>query len=537
VIRDKDFVIVYHKGWAMLRVSPEELQTRKVYVEDVSNRMKLLSITRVRKKLIQEILDRASGQDEPLAPWPEGKQYSARVDITLTEDQLEAHAFVHPPRPGGEELTMDMLHQALEEALVLHGLELKQMETMVQQGLYNRRLLIAQGKLPVQGQAGRVKYHFITEKKPFKELRYRRIDLKELNFIQNRKAGDLLAELVLPVAPQDGIRVTGEVISAQPAGPDEKLIPGDNVRLEDNKIFAVLDGNACLKSRKVTIEPLLSLQNVDYSNGNIDFDGSVVIKGTIADGFEVKATGDIEVGKCIGRVKIHAQGSLMLKSGVNGDKEAMIFCGGDCWSRYIEGAELICRGNLLVLESVMHSRLSVWGNVMLVGGRAELMGGSLLVQGSLWCRKLGGLYEPPTSVIIGVSPELLQQYTKLLQQIKMKAKLLDSADLSVADLKKHPQGFRDSQDKALDYYEDQVRQLSQELGLLNKKSHQLKEEALPREGSLLVVEDRIYGGVHLSFGFQEYPIGNNGAKQLVLRCIQGVLKERGFNPTDPPDLD
>ena len=55
--------------------------------------------------------------------------------------------------------------------------------------------------------------------------------------------------------------------------------------------------------------------NVGYATGNIDFAGSVVIRGDIENGFVVKAEGDVTVGGNVEGGSIYADGNITIRGG------------------------------------------------------------------------------------------------------------------------------------------------------------------------------------------------------------------------------
>ncbi len=57
---------------------------------------------------------------------------------------------------------------------------------------------------------------------------------------------------------------------------------------------------------------------MDFSTGNIDFEGDVRVLKGIRDIFEVRATGNIEVGGLIEASTIDAGGSVFAKGGMAG---------------------------------------------------------------------------------------------------------------------------------------------------------------------------------------------------------------------------
>ena len=174
--------------------------------------------------------------------------------------------------------------------------------------------------------------------------------------------------------------------------PEEQvLVAGQNTAFNDegNELRALIDGNVYLQGNTVHVEPVVTVDNINYETGNMDFLGSVVVRNEIADGFTVKAAGVIDVASCVGRARLSAGRQLLLRSGINAGGEGSIECEGNILARYVEGATIACRGDLLVEEAIMHSAIRVWGNVVFTGRRGELIGGTAMIGGSLWCKKPG----------------------------------------------------------------------------------------------------------------------------------------------------
>ena len=185
---------------------------------------------------------------------------------------------------------------------------------------------------------------------------------------------------------------------------EDPLVPGDMTELRDDGIYALEDGNVRLDRDAVVIEPVITVNNVDYGTGNLDFDGSIIVKGTVADGFHVKASGDIQIGKSVGRILIESGRNVILQAGINGDKEGKVKAAGDIYIRFAESAFIESSGSLIVSGAILHSTVKVSGNLLLEGGRGEILGGLAIVQGWVKCRKIGSLYETRTNLIVGVEP-------------------------------------------------------------------------------------------------------------------------------------
>jgi len=534
----KGFSLSYSKGSAWLTVNLPMEGDRPVYSDEIKARMKILGIPPVRTSVLEKILQNPTGEPVRLADWPGGEVLSSRCRVEISPDEMTAWLTAEPPRPGGEELSRSLIVNALKDNSVIRGIDDSLIDWMVRDRVYREKVLLARGEEAIDGKGPRVKHHFVTRHVPYRELLYGRIDLKELNYIQNRIEGDLLAELIPREEAHNGFTVTGKPLNAEPAGKGEALNGGEGTVLREGKLFAARDGNVRLEKGKIIVEPVVTVKNVDYETGNIDFEGSVIVKGTVADGFSVKAGGELEVEKCVGRVNLQAGRNILLKQGINGDRDAEVRAGGNVTAKYGEGCRMFTGGDMIIRESLMHCTLMVKGHLILSGGRAELLGGMAVIRGSLICRKLGGIYEPATSVFIGIDPDDLTAYRNLLTSLEAKRAHLDDLDKKIGLLRKS-----DTDRERKDRLQQAEKQLEEEVALLNgeiqdlvTRSHEMGRTIPIRQESLLIAQDRIYGGVHISFGFLEYTgnAGGKGVTSTILRRREGSLVDGGFNPADMP---
>jgi len=88
---------------------------RPVYAGEVMSRMKMLRIPMVRKLIVEQIIERASGKPERLVEWPEGAKLSASLEVYISDDNMLATCVMHRPKKGGGSLTEEELLDALKE--------------------------------------------------------------------------------------------------------------------------------------------------------------------------------------------------------------------------------------------------------------------------------------------------------------------------------------------------------------------------------------------------------------------------------------
>lgn len=538
---DGFFKLEYQDGFATLTVYPPEGEGKPVYVDDVANRMKLLGIPRVSIFTLEQIITEAKGVPVKLIKWPEGAELGATIKISTSDDKMMATAYLTPPQKGGAQMTKNQVMHILYDMKITYGIDEIAIDKLISKPLYNENVVIAKGKIPIHGSGATIKYHFNTHPgKPFLEDEQGRVDLKELDFVQNKTAGQLLAEKLPPIRGVPGYNIHGEEIKPRP-GPDQILIPGKNTYFDEKeqKLFAAIDGNVYKRNKTVNVEPMIVLDDVDYEVGNIDFNGSVHIRGSIADGFKVMAQGFIQVDNFVGKAYIKAGKEVILKAGMNGGGEGIIEAEDNIYARFIESARIITGCDLLIEEAIMHSIIQVKGNLIFSGRRGELIGGENTIGGCLWCKKLGSINGVKTQVSMGIDPEKISLYNQLREKINDRKDKLAEIEIKIKRLEKiatNHQGLPHELEAAFSKLIKMQKRLRDEIQYLDRESTDISFNLVPSKESIAVIEDTGYEGAVVHFGREEFRVPPNDIRKTVLKYIGGKIKESGFNPLHPPSI-
>ncbi|MFP4209988.1 MAG: FapA family protein [Alkalispirochaeta sp.] len=539
--RPQNFDVFYRHGWVYLTVPPPEPGRSAVYADEVQNRMRLLGMPRPRAGVIQEAIAEATGEPRRLVEWPDGERLASTWEVTIADDEMSATMVVTAPKKGAAPPTVDDLVLGLERAGVVFGHDREALGTLISGERYGTPVTVAAGRAPVLGRSRRLEYRFnLNRGKPYLEMPFGRINLKELNFIDNRHAGDLLAVLLPPVQAVDGHTVTGRTIPAARDTATATIPAGQNTTLnsDGSELYAAVDGNVRIRDGLIVVEPIIEVDNVNYETGNIHFDGSVVVAGSVADGFIVEASGTIQVGKSVGRATLRGGENVLLQSGMNGNGDGIIECGGNLFARYVESSTIRCKGTILVEEAIMHSTVVVREHCILNGRRAEFIAGDCLVGGSFWCRKLGNIYDVATRVSVGVPPELMEEYQLSRKELGQGEETIDTLQTKLERIERAiAEGHSD--EKFLAAREQLTRDLAsarERIAQLRRTVPALKERLDPSTESVVVVEDTMHHGVVVTFGTHEYRPPQTGSHKTVLRMSHGAIHAGGFDPRDPPAI-
>jgi uncharacterized protein (DUF342 family) len=232
---------------------------------------------------------------------------------------------------------------------------------------------------------------------------------------------------------EDGRDVTGKVRAAKPgrAAPwsfDESL-----TLTADGSIVAQMDGMLIRSNGKAHVSQVLEVKdNVDFSTGNIDFDGHVSVAKNVCDRFKIKATGSVEVRGLIEAATVHCDGDLMAHNGIASREAGQLTVGGQLNARYLNAVKGQIAGPLRVQREVFNSELEVDGVVEVTQG--AIIGGTLTAGGKVEVGTLGSDGGARTCLILGITPRLdrkLQQLDQMMSQYQQRLDRLQEEQQSL----------------------------------------------------------------------------------------------------------
>jgi len=226
-----------------------------------------------------------------------------KVQVKVSQDAMEAHMIVSAE--ANEEISKEDLLSQLKSHGVVYGIMEDAIENIVKSKIFDKPVLVAVGKKPVDGKDGQVVIIRSEQTEGGQSVADRgKIDLRELPSRMRTivRTGQTVAEIIPPTEGKEGWNVLGRVLKPKPGKPPQLKL-GRNVRLVEDgkKVVAAVDGILIAAADgTIDVNEVLNVQgDVDYSTGNIDFPGEVQIKGDVKPGFTVKAKGDVVVGGVI----------------------------------------------------------------------------------------------------------------------------------------------------------------------------------------------------------------------------------------------
>ncbi len=244
------------------------------------------------------------------------------------------------------------MFQALKEEKIIYGIDTDLIHNIIKNEQFDESIDVAFGTPSEDGKDGYVKLLFLTKRNLApKEDEKGNVDFKEIQLIQNVKKDDRLAETIPPVPGKEGKTVFNETVLPEvgkaaklPAGPNTNVSP-DN----PNILVSSIDGNVILKGGSVSVDSVCIVPtSVDFQTGNIDYVGSLLIKGDVKSGFEVRSENDVQIEGLMEDAKVISGDSVVIKKGLAGKGKGIIEAKGDVILKFCENQTIKAKGNIIV---------------------------------------------------------------------------------------------------------------------------------------------------------------------------------------------
>lgn len=473
VIQDKDaeFFVHYFDGLIMLKVVPPIGNGANVDAKEVIASINTGDSYQFKEADIKRIVDKGDtdGQYEQIGTFIQNPVNDAIISVEVSMDEMTCSIIATAPMSEGGELQADYIERQLEKQNITIGINEEKISAFVDKPVYGIPYVVAEGIKPVDGHDAYIKYNFETDRSKIriKESASGQVNFKELNLIQNVVEGQPLAQKMLAERGKAGKTLYGRYLEAK-NGKDIPIPLGKNVKLDTDgrTIVATCNGQVLLSGSKINVEPVMEVESVNIKTGNITFLGTVIVKGNVDDGFNVKASGNIEVYGTVGNSQIEADGDIIVSLGIMGRDEGTVKCGRSLWAKFIQNTTVEVEENVIVADGIINSNVTCNKRIILQGKRAAIIGGHLFATEEINAKSIGSNGGGSETVLeVGFDPRKKQRLDDLQARQAEVQHELEEVNLNMSTLENQKQMRKTlPQDK------------EEALGLLYRKKGDLMDE-------------------------------------------------------------
>lgn len=375
---------------------------------------------------------------------------NSKVILEISKDQLTCTLHLHGPQ-GGTPLNFPMVQKLIKERGIVGAIPPEDIEQLItelnaENNVGKRELVIALGIPPVHGQDEdiswyvNIEYIYVPKVDESGVVNYK--EGKTLPFIRKGEMAGMLRSATR--GEKEGVDVFGKSITAED-GVSLDLDWMDhfeqkNLEQEGEQYISLIAASSGLiqkEKNKITIIPVFETKTVDYTTGNINFDGSVIIKDSITDGFIVQATGDVHVKGSVGACSIESGGSVIISGGMNGRKKGQIKAKNDIIIKFAENCSVFSAQSILVESHILLSSI-VSLNEIIVGKQkknGKIIGSQVCALNSITANQVGSHTAEDSMLWVGVRKNVYDAYSKYLGMEKKVQNILASIQIQLADNK------------------------------------------------------------------------------------------------------
>lgn len=501
VDKDGEIIVRLISAGALLSVIPPVGKGKKVLEKQALAMLNSRNVTDIDNRLVTKVVKNADGSSVKVGEFIYNPASDPIVSVEITDFEMKASMTIRTPGRGGTDIEFENIINFLKNNNIIHGIDEDRIRELENQPLYDASILIAEGSKPVNGNDATIIYNFDTNRAEIKlKEKNGKVDFKEQNLIKNVVEGQALARKVLLEEGKSGRTVTGKLIPAKD-GKDIVFEVGKNVKLSDDGKTAVaeINGQVMILSGKLNVEPIYVVPgDVNLkTGGNVTFLGTVLVKGSVADGFKVKAAGNIEVFGNVGKAELDAEGDIIVHQGISGKNGGFVRAGKSVWAKFLENA-IVDAGEIVVAsDGIINCRVEANKKIICQGKRATIVGGVLRAAEEIHAKSLGSVAGSETILEVGFDPKSKKQLVELTEKMEALTKELDEIVLNINTL----QNLVKLKKKLTDEKKAYLNQLLEKQSELEKQKALLIEETEEIEAYLSSLS--VKG--HISSSFKVFP--------------------------------
>ncbi len=502
--RDGEAIVRFFPEGIFLKVEAPQGDGGRATVKDVESVLQERGIREYDRRTAQRALKRMEGSYVKIGDFGYNPAQDAVITVDITDFDMKAYMIVKPPGTGGADPNFDGMIGFLKNNNVVYGIKEDQVEEFVDHPVYHQAVLVAEGSNPANGADARIVYNFETNRKKMKlKEKNGRVDFKESNLIQNVVEGQAIAKKIAAEEGTPGRTVTGKYLPAKD-GADVKIQIGKNVKLIDDGHTAVatINGQVVMVNDKLNVEPVYVVDgDVNLKNGgNVTFLGTVMVKGSVEDGYKVKAAGNIEIMGNVGKSELDAEGDIIVHQGIAGKSEGSIRAGKGVWAKFIENVHIESGELVVASDGIINSRVEANQRIICQGKRATIVGGHLRAAEEIHARTLGSVAGSETVLEVGFDPKSKEQLVNInsrLEEIAQELEKLEQNISSIEKLRKKKEGeLPEEKQKTLQESNEKRDELLEEQEEKKSEKQEIEEylSSLKVKGRVSA-SDRVFSGV------------------------------------------
>lgn len=430
------------------------------------------------------------------------------VEIIISSDSMSAWGRIHPEADVSQLDEGKILGMLSGQSIELTDEVRDRVRLLVEQledgQLPSGDVVLAEGVRPVPGEDARIEW--APDCDPDRDRGTAdgatvdgEVDHYARSNIISVSEGDLVCTIVPATEGTPGKDIYGREVPPRKGRRPPVQFSESIIREEGgNRMLARNSGRLNVVGRHAWISPLLTINhNVDFQSGNVDFDGDVLVRGSVLDLFSVKCSRDLHVKGMIEGACVECAGSVVVDGGIAGKQKAELTVAGDVRARFLDNARLTARGNVEVAREMVNSTVIASG---LVATQGAITGCTIESAMGVDAAVIGSQSGVVTRLSVGHDRNISRRIGQIERELDELESTLQQNRARLEPMLQRQHALPDSRKQHLVQLLTQVKSDMQQIEELKQEKEQLAEQLKSLRGAVVKVARLIHDGTTVQIG-------------------------------------
>ncbi len=330
-----------------------------------------------------------------------------RFNLSITDNHCKVYLSIDAKLFKEKPLRAEEIQSFLEGQGIIYGILGEEIEEYVTTQDFSKKHLIAHADEAVPCKDASIEnIAFNKAKEKIEEEKQKTtIDYREFTAFISVKKGDVIAFKHEVEEGKKGKNIYGHEISV-PKARNIRFLGGKNTEfLEDEKtLVAAMNGNLHRDANGFwSVDNLLRVESVGPETGNISHLGSILVAGSVVDGYSIVCSGDLHVMHSVGASRLEAGGNIVVSRGVNGKNVGeLISHFANVRTKFLSDCAVIADGFVRVRELISNCQVIAGQKIEVYSSKGSIWGGSLSATQLIFTPNLGSVSGRKTFVEVGI---------------------------------------------------------------------------------------------------------------------------------------
>ncbi|MCD4674776.1 MAG: FapA family protein [Desulfobacula sp.] len=320
----------------------------------------------------------------------------------LTLSKNKTRALIKIKTIDNHILNLAYIKQFLEKNKIINGLiQDHEIDTWLHKTTpEDEPFMIARAKEPKYPKDARIRYHFPADflhaGKVNKDGSINFQDRGEIPYVEENA---FLAAKIFPEGGAPGIDVLGkEIAVGDPVDLTFSSGPGTRISEDGVRIYAATAGQPHLDAMgNISVCPEFQIKgDLGFETGDVNFDGNVIVNGTVKQGFKVKCAS--LTAKEIQGAQIDIEGDLNVSLGIV-DTE-LVKVKGSVQAKFVHNSKINAFGDLIVQKEIIDSKINLSGAC--INDNGSIINSKISAKTGISAGSIGNKSSKPSTLTVGV---------------------------------------------------------------------------------------------------------------------------------------